>query len=143
MEQLGEHAVDTVGRLIDLFQAEDAVAEVGLVGGPQRGDQDGEVAPDETSGGLSRVEGPDREVWAGGENATCGFGTGQGAQEAFQCEAGDVGPGEVRAGHGTVKGDPVESGLQGTVQGGDVAVTDEDFGASADEAVIEQGQKAS
>ena len=72
--------------------------------------------------------------------ARCG-GLHQGSEETLQGEVGHVLLDEVRVEHRAVEGDEVGLHQKGAVEGGDVAVADEDFGVGADDPVIEPRQE--
>ena len=59
VEQLGQHPVKAIGHFVQVFEEEDPVLEGGLIGGAERGAEQGDVAADQRAGGDAAAQNAD------------------------------------------------------------------------------------
>src|SRR5579863_380659 len=140
--QLGQHAVDTVGFLVNVLEEQDPAARFDLVGCAHGGRDQREIAADQRSARLARphrahgVRGPQRVGIR-----RVGYTPERLRLKQRLAKAGLCVGSEARECDGTVKRHQVREFLDGEMQCRDVAVAQEDFWIGPDQGVVDAVEK--
>src|SRR5690606_22704693 len=129
--KLGEHAVETVGRLAHVLEKEDGPVEPGEVGRSQQGDEEAEAAPDQRALGLTRHDGSADERRRGAIRF-------EEAEESLQ----GIGRLLAQSRHHRAVNGPNPPDVQGGVQRRHVRKADERLAVLGDELPVEDAEEA-
>ena len=138
MTELRQHPVDPVRFLPDILQEEYGVGKRRLMDSPQDGDEVRKVAPEQTARGLSLPHGNDRLF---GRNDLAGLlrGCQEFPEDLLRQAVQRIR--QIHSHHRSLKRHQPAFFPECELEGGDVAVSHEDFGMTRDEGIVDQGEQ--